>query len=506
MTSSDGREIDKDVAIVMIVVEGEVEVTVDDRIYALSQDSLLVIQARERLVIAAQGGVYRLVCFRNFLLSSTADSLVYRRDHARFNEQFIWYRGVTEAIGQSFLTLQKKATVLQFQLLLELINKQYENVERKDAEQPFTVIVDFIRQHAAEPLTRRLVAKRFGYNANYFSESFKKEVGWGFNEFVSHVRIEKAKFQLLSTTKSIQDVAKEVGYEDSLYLSRKFSRAVGLAPSKFRDHTRLENVVALQFTGCLLASGMKPAAVLSSYYNVPQLLQPQVADVQQLSPSWYKEAVTWEQGSPDLIIASIHHYPNRNYIKSLESVAPVVALEWSTYDRMEEVRMIARLVGREEQAEAWIASYKQKVVEAKYQLRASLAPATTVGLYELRNHGRVGLWSVNTRGAYNLYRMLQLPAPERIAQEVLAHNRDRMIEEQEVPLYAADVMFVIVHCLEQKQRLYNELWSSLPAMQQQKVYVLELADFWSGEGVALEGQLQIQMDYLLGTKKSDIYL
>lgn len=183
-----------------------------------------------------------------------------------------------------------------------------------------------------------------------------------------------------------------------------------------------------------------------------------------------------------------------------------MALDWDTHDRLEEVRLIGQLFQREQQAEDWIASYQQKIEQAKLMLQEGMDKNHTVGVYELRNHNRIGIWRSNARGGYNLFEMLKLRAPKRIEKEVLTPNRGIMIEEQYIAKYAADEMFVIVHSAEQEIRLYNEIWQGLPAMKRKKVHILRLQDFWSSEGVALEEQLKIQLAYLTGQRQSDIYL
>ncbi|GIN72352.1 hypothetical protein J14TS2_28270 [Bacillus sp. J14TS2] len=504
--SGENKVIEHDTASIIYVAEGEVEVIVDRRTFSLVSDSLLVIQARTQTHINVLHGEYIIVCFQNYHLVKQGSQLVYEVDPLRFIHEFIYYQGVTQSVVDAFAVLQESNTIYNFQTLLLQINKVYEGYERNGKQPAFEEVLQYIKKYAHHPLTRELVAKRFGYNANYLSDSFKKEVGWGFNELLTHIRLEKAKLLLLGSTLTIQEVAKKVGYQDSLYLSRKFSQRIGMAPSKFRDHTRLKNIVTLQFTGSLLATGMEPNAYLSAYYNVPELLQPYVESAIPLSNNWVREEIEWDDKKPDLIIASAYEYPNKSYIRHLEKIAPVVALEWNKYDRLEEVRMIGDLVGRREQAELWIDRYTQKVKEAKYRLKSIMQPNTTVGVYELRNHGRVGIWRPSSRGAYNIYKMLELKTNIYIEKEVLEPNQGIMIEESELPFYAADEMFVIVHNKEQEPRLSNQVWQSLPAMKREKIHMLRLEDFWASEGVALEEQLMIQMDYLLGKKKSDIYL
>lgn len=243
--SENNTVIQKDTAIIIYVAQGEVEVVVDRRTFHLVSDSLLVIQAQTQIQINVLHGEYTIVRFHNYHLVKQGSQLIYEIDHLRFIHESIWYQGVTNAVVNALAVLQKNQTVYNFQTLLLQINHLYETYERNGKKHAFDDIVQYVKKYAHQNLTRELVAKRFGYNANYFSESFKKEVGWGFNEFLSHIRIEKAKLLLLSSSQTIQEVARNIGYQDGLYLSRKFSQQVGLAPSQFRDQTRITNIATL---------------------------------------------------------------------------------------------------------------------------------------------------------------------------------------------------------------------------------------------------------------------
>lgn len=504
--STKNRVIHEDEAIILYVKEGQVEVVADRRFFKLEDDNLLVIQARNKITLTVKSGSYTIVRFRNYSLVKKVPQLRYEVNPHRFVHEFICYEGVTLPVIDALTQLKETKDVYDFQQLLAAIYKAFEQYEHNAEQHTFDDVVHYIKTYSHYPLTREDMAKRFGYNANYFSEYFKKEVGWGFNEFLTHVRLEKAKLLLRSSSLTIQEVAKEVGYQDGLYLSRKFSRQFGIAPSKFRVVQPTERVAALQFTGSLLAVGIEPVAVLSAYYNVPDVLTPYVKDATFLSPNWLREEIDWHGDKPSLILASIHEVPHKEYIARLHGVAPSIALDWDTHDRLEEVRLIGQLFQREQQAEDWIVNYQQKIEQAKLMLQESMDKNHTVGVYELRNHNRIGIWRSNARGGYNLFEMLKLRAPKRIEKEVLTPNRGIIIEEQYIAKYAADEMFVIVHSAEQEIRLYNEIWQGLPAMKRKKVHILRLQDFWSSEGVALEEQLKIQLAYLTGQRQSDIYL
>lgn len=73
-----------------------------------------------------------------------------------------------------------------------------------------------------------------GFNATYFSEIFKKETGKNFTAFLLEVRIEAAKVLLRDTTKTIYEIAADVGYKDSKFFSQQFTKTVGIKPKEYR--------------------------------------------------------------------------------------------------------------------------------------------------------------------------------------------------------------------------------------------------------------------------------
>jgi AraC-like DNA-binding protein len=50
------------------------------------------------------------------------------------------------------------------------------------------------------------------------------------------LRLRRAKELLATSTKNITEIAREVGFEDSLYFSRLFHRREGISPTQFRKH------------------------------------------------------------------------------------------------------------------------------------------------------------------------------------------------------------------------------------------------------------------------------
>jgi two-component system response regulator YesN len=70
---------------------------------------------------------------------------------------------------------------------------------------------------------------------NHFSMLFRNYKGQSFLEFVTQVRIEKAKELLGNLTLNINEVAARVGYTDPGYFTRRFRQVTGMSPRKWRE-------------------------------------------------------------------------------------------------------------------------------------------------------------------------------------------------------------------------------------------------------------------------------
>jgi len=94
---------------------------------------------------------------------------------------------------------------------------------------------DFIRENFnSDDITLNKVAKTVNLSPTHFSTIFSKEAGKTFTEYLTEVRMEKAKELLLCSSKRSSEIAYEVGYHDPHYFSYVFKRIVGCSPREFR--------------------------------------------------------------------------------------------------------------------------------------------------------------------------------------------------------------------------------------------------------------------------------
>jgi two-component system response regulator YesN len=96
-------------------------------------------------------------------------------------------------------------------------------------------IAHSIDEHFSEYLTLDYYAAAYNINASYLSFLFKEVMGVHFQEYLSSVRIRKAKDYLASGRYSVAKVAEKAGYTSRFYFSRAFKKIEGLTPTEFMN-------------------------------------------------------------------------------------------------------------------------------------------------------------------------------------------------------------------------------------------------------------------------------
>lgn len=113
---------------------------------------------------------------------------------------------------------------------------------REEREQQTLSVLDraqgYIRERFTEDLSLEEVADFVHLNPHYFSKVFKQQVGETFIDFLTGLRIEKAKELILSEELSLKEVCFAAGYKDPNYFSRVFKKVTGLTPTEYRAQAK----------------------------------------------------------------------------------------------------------------------------------------------------------------------------------------------------------------------------------------------------------------------------
>ena len=94
-------------------------------------------------------------------------------------------------------------------------------------------ITEYIDKYLGEPLTVESIAKHFHYSRARLSTLYKNVTGVGIKETIDERRIQQAKILLIKKEKSVLQISEELGFSSSTYFTHKFTKTVGMSPTKF---------------------------------------------------------------------------------------------------------------------------------------------------------------------------------------------------------------------------------------------------------------------------------
>ncbi|TLS51460.1 helix-turn-helix domain-containing protein [Paenibacillus antri] len=99
--------------------------------------------------------------------------------------------------------------------------------------------MQLIRQQAFRPLHLGELAVSLRLSPSRFTQRFKKTYGLAPSEYVTSLRLEKAKTLLLETDLLLDDVAESCGYQNGYYFNRVFTKEMGVTPGRFRKTNQM---------------------------------------------------------------------------------------------------------------------------------------------------------------------------------------------------------------------------------------------------------------------------
>lgn len=92
---------------------------------------------------------------------------------------------------------------------------------------------EFLETHYMEDISLEDVAAQANISPQYFSKLIKKTTGFNFIDWLSMLRVKKAKELLTNTDLTVKEVCYLVGYKDPNYFSRIFKKRIGITPTEF---------------------------------------------------------------------------------------------------------------------------------------------------------------------------------------------------------------------------------------------------------------------------------
>jgi YesN/AraC family two-component response regulator len=127
--------------------------------------------------------------------------------------------------------------------LNEFIDLVYSSQDAKKVTQT-TPAINYIDANYDKQISLADVAKASHLSASRLAHIFKEQLGITIIEYLTSVRIERAKELLLGTEQNCTEICFEIGYNNQSYFTRTFKDLVGMPPREFRARNKRRDKIA----------------------------------------------------------------------------------------------------------------------------------------------------------------------------------------------------------------------------------------------------------------------
>ena len=155
----------------------------------------------------------------------------------------LFYRSVKDSLQNEVKELQNASQRIgsvrgMKEYLERLLGKAIDLRDKASGRRYSDIIVaakeEIEKNYMTEEISLNTVAMRVGMSPSYFSSIFSKEVGQTFVEYLTEVRMTKAKEYLMCSAMKTSEIGYEVGYRDPHYFSYIFKKTQGCSPKEYR--------------------------------------------------------------------------------------------------------------------------------------------------------------------------------------------------------------------------------------------------------------------------------
>ncbi|KAI7254519.1 hypothetical protein KC345_g11257 [Hortaea werneckii] len=366
-----------------------------------------------------------------------------------------------------------------------------------------SVIREFMAEHYHEPLSIAQLAEMAGLRPKYFGDLFKKTYGQSTMDYLTGLRISRAKQYLQDSGYLLREIAHKVGYSDEYYFSRKFKKEIGVPPSAFLgQHKRRIAAGSAAAVGQLLALDIIPVAApldskwTSYYYNkyydsIETHLRVDLMDLE-------AERDKLVRSRPDIIIGHdgwVEEWQEHLLRNNQNVFIPDIGDSWDI-----QLQAIAAYLGREAQCIQWLQRFERRARRAGEAVAAAAGGERCLVLRLCGDE----LYAYSNRGIRDVvFGVLDLkpayPGPGLLYNEQISLEELHLLNPQRL------LLIICPDFVTRKQWLslqHSESWRSLSAVQAGKVDQLPSDPWFEYSAVALDRMLEESLLLFTGNSPS----
>ncbi len=220
---------------IIVILEGEMSVSVDDRNFLLKKSDALLIFPNQIHSLQSQSSRHILCIFSPELVQAyhtrTAD-MVPESNLFRPPEYLI---GAIDELENATL-IERKGILYSLCGIFDS-NAVYES-KPSDRKSLLYKIFSFVADKFDGDCSLSALADGLGYDYVYLSRFFKRTVGISYNTYVNHYRLSNACYLMKNTGMTVVQCAYESGYASLRSFNRNFKEQYGITPLEYRNEGR----------------------------------------------------------------------------------------------------------------------------------------------------------------------------------------------------------------------------------------------------------------------------
>ena len=240
------------------ISDGEISVQIEDKNFLLTKNQFILISPNAKHAYHSANGNQNkvfVVCFDSFsqALEATAEhvftlinteltcmNLIVEESRATFRTNESDHLAVLESPifgGQQALLLQLEYLLISLIRRLS-VEKSSEIVFFRD-ENFHAELVNAISRYLRENIHKKIslddICDRFNYSRSFICKTFKTQTGETLITFFNKMKVKKASKLLAETTKTVTDIALELGFREVKYFDTVFKKHYGFSPVQYRE-------------------------------------------------------------------------------------------------------------------------------------------------------------------------------------------------------------------------------------------------------------------------------
>ena len=223
------------------ILDGEIVIKTERETLIGKKGDMMLIPAGVKHDFYLSELSYAKKCWLHFDLFASGTAFL-----DRYNFPFKIKIGKNDFVRQTYLNIfananntSPMAKMVVSSSILSLVSFYFSKCEytEKDftAKNEIDRAIIYIKKNYSENLNLNTIAKSANLSPNYFVRKFKDYTGYAPLQYVTVIKMERAKYLIEQSDEPIGSIMEKLGYLDSAHFSKLFKKYCGYSPKRYRE-------------------------------------------------------------------------------------------------------------------------------------------------------------------------------------------------------------------------------------------------------------------------------